>query len=50
LLSLEALAVFLIILVAALTAMTVFGAFLAYPLHRYLKWQEPPDIIKEYRS
>ena len=45
----RALAAFLIVFTAALVGMIVFGAFLAYPLHRFLQWQEPPDIIKEYR-
>ncbi|WP_123539443.1 hypothetical protein [Halosimplex salinum] len=45
----EALVAFLMVFIAALAGMVVFGALLAYPLHRFLQWQEPPDIIKEYR-
>lgn len=49
LLSLKALVAFLMVFIAALAGMVVLGAALAYPLHRFLQWQEPPDVIKEYR-
>lgn len=48
-LSLDAAIAFLMVFIAALAGMAVLGVVLAYPLHQFLEWQEPPDIIKEYR-
>lgn len=45
----EALIAFLIIFITSIVGMVVIGALLAYPIHRFLQWQEPPDIINEYR-
>lgn len=49
LLSLAALVSFIMNFLAAVAGMVVFGAVLAYPLHWFLQWQEPADVIKEYR-
>lgn len=32
-----------------LLLMTILGALLAHPLHRFIQWQESPEIIEEYR-
>lgn len=45
----KALVAFLLVFITALVGMIVFGSFLAYPLYQFLRWQEPPDIVKEYR-
>ncbi|ELZ39002.1 hypothetical protein [Halorubrum tebenquichense] len=49
LLSLEALLTILFVLILAFIGMVVLGGVLAYPLHWFLRWQEPPDIIDENR-
>lgn len=48
-LSATAIAAFLMVLIAALLGMIVLGVILAYPLHLFLKWEEPPEIVQEYR-
>ncbi|WP_256403466.1 hypothetical protein [Halorubrum salinum] len=49
LLSTEALVSLLMMLVGSFIGMVVIGAFLAYPLHWFLQWQEPPDVVKEFQ-
>lgn len=39
---------FLFGLIACLIYALSIGILVAYPLHRYIEWQEPPDIIQRY--
>lgn len=45
----ESIIAFFVVLCTVLAGMILIGLILAYPLHYFLKWQEPPEIVKEFQ-
>lgn len=45
-----AVASFVFAIGVCLIVVVLLGMVFAYPLHRWIEWQEPPEIIQKYES